>query len=124
MVRHPLSTPYLAGMIDADGCVRVSSGTGTQYVSITNRFLPALLDVQEMFGGNVRIDRNVYRYEAYGANAREILRQILPHLREKYEQAMLALKYTEYPARSAQREIIRTRVASLKKTCYVSRGSL
>ncbi len=122
MVRHSLSIPYLAGMIDADGCVRVTGST--QYVSITNRFLPVLFEVQQLYGGNIRVDRNVYRYEATGPAARKMLRDIIPHLREKYEQATLSLKFSEYPARSAQRQIIRDRVASLKKTCYVSRKAL
>ena len=117
-----VSTPYLAGLIDADGCVRV---TGTsQYVSLTNRYLPVLTDIQEIYGGNVRIDGNVYRLELHGKNARGILREILPYLREKKEQARLTLLWSDFPPRSRMREAIEQRVKDLKQTCYVGKENL
>lgn len=126
MGRHTLTRiqpQYVAGMIDADGCVRISGGS-TQYVSITNRYLPVLLKMRQQYGGNVRVDRNVYRYEATGRAARALIRDVLEDLEEKYEQAKLCLEFSTFPPRSAQRKLIIKRVADLKKTCYVSRESL
>lgn len=127
MGRHTLESriqpQYVAGMVDADGCVRISSGS-TQYVSITNRYLPVMLKMREQYGGNVRVDKNVYRYEATGKNARALLRDILPDLEEKYEQARLCLEFSEFPPRSTQRAMIIKRVKDLKKTCYISREAL
>ncbi len=114
---------YVAGMIDADGCVRISGGT-TQYVSITNRYLPVLFKMREQYGGNVRVDRNVYRYEATGKAARALLRDVIPDLEEKGEQARLCLEFSMFPPRSAQRKMIAKRIADLKKICYVSREAL
>jgi len=110
-------------MIDADGCVRISGGT-TQYVSITNRYLPVLFKMREQYGGNVRVDRNVYRYEATGKAARALLRDVIPDLEEKGEQARLCLEFSMFPPRSAQRKMIAKRIADLKKICYVSREAL
>lgn len=105
-------------MIDADGCVRISGGC-TQYVSITNRYLPVLGEIQERFGGNLRIDKNVYRYEITGEGARKVLREIYPFLREKKEQARLCLLFSDFPPRSRMRALIKKRVSDLKRICYI-----
>ena len=119
MVRYPLAhveVAYLAGFIDADGCVRISGST--QYVSLTNRYLPFLLKVQDTYGGNVRLDGSVWRYEAYGETARAMLNEVIPYLHEKKEQAVLALRFSEFPPRSQMRKALRQRVQDLKRIDY------
>lgn len=117
---HP---EYVAGMIDADGCVRISGGT-TQYVSVTNRYLPVLLKMLDQYGGNVRAIDNVYRWEATGQTARNLLKEIIPLLEEKHEQAQLCLDFAHFPPRSLQRVMITKRISALKKTCYVRRDGV
>ena len=89
---------YLAGFIDADGCI------GIRYYKLTHRFQPyvvivqknprVLFQLQEWFGGTIDIVRRgqrvYHRLGAYGKQVHTFL-SCYPWLIEKREQAVLAL---------------------------------
>ena len=84
----------------------------------------AFLKMLDQYGGNVRAIDNVYRWEATGQTARNLLKEIIPLLEEKHEQAQLCLDFAHFPPRSLQRVMITKRISALKKTCYVRRDGV
>lgn len=112
-----MSPEYLAGFIDGEGCIRIS-GT-SPYLSLTNRSLPGLLEIQESFGGNVRPSGNgVQRYEAYGDRAVKILHYVYRHLREKQPQARLVMSFPSTEPGSHERDMILRALRDLKRVTY------
>ena len=97
-----LSKVWLAGFIDADGCISTSGSHGANVkVTATNTYLPVLEQLQRQYGGHVGENGN----RKHNPRARacfnwqltkrdvihRFLTDILPHLRIKYAQAEQAL---------------------------------
>jgi len=90
---------YIAGYFDGEGNIKHDSSqqkSGTSWgVSITNTVPDVIYKLESMFGGRVRVIENggykfklrpwkfktLYRWVAYGADARRFLILILPYLR-------------------------------------------
>lgn len=109
--RLVISPQYLAGAIDADGCIGVAKmaqtirGKSLRYdarLQLTNTNLPFLEAVQEQYGGHIKtasrgISANPKWKTGYhlcwGTKGSElVIRQILPYLIIKKERAELALE--------------------------------
>lgn len=136
-----LSLEYLAGYFDGEGTVgiyKVRSGKGEGFalhVIIANTYLPILVEIQEQFGGKIFASehtspqgyarRTMHHLRFTGASARNFLGQIYPHLREKKEQAELAINF---PSRRGKKnrdvdtielqEKLSQRIRQLKKARY------
>lgn len=92
---------YLAGLIDGEGCISTSCGTNSSVriaVSMCTPQGPQFM--AEVFGGSIRLQamsksafgrRPQYRWEARACKAEVVIRALLPYLREKREQAEVAL---------------------------------
>ena len=123
----PCVLAYLAGIIDADGCIRVSrqkpygdrstpSYHARVHVRMVEREAIDLLD--ETFGGHVWTQkpsaargRPVHVWDISDAAAERALTQLLPHLRVKRRQAQNALDLRHLQSESRQH---RTRVVGSK----------
>ena len=86
---------YLAGYLDADGCVRFS--TGSPRVEITSVFPWILEEYQMKWGGSLRTltspnERQLWRWTACGDKAEKCLIDLLPFLYVKKAQAQLILQ--------------------------------
>ncbi len=98
---------YAAGIIDGEGCIRVSRhnpqgnrGILEIYVSNTNEWLCYWL--QSQFGGNVYTQKSInplwkraYRWRLASNYALEFLRLILPYLQIKKQHAEIVIKFQE-----------------------------
>ena len=84
-----LSLPYIAGMIDADGHLKLPlKGGGTILVSQKYRAICDRLYMQ--LGGSVQADK-MFHWVSSAADTRNIVSSILPYLLEKKQQAVLFL---------------------------------
>lgn len=94
---------YLAGYFDGEGCVSITSHGSMPQLTVTVQTSDKeILDLfAECFGGRVRkvtyrsskaCRRQMYSWERYSSNGQPVLEALLPWLRGKKEQAILALK--------------------------------
>lgn len=111
-IKHGATTwAYLAGLLDADGCISVNARTDahTGRRSYASRVFVANADKALMnwlvaeFDGNINLSnqnapahhRTMYRWIVYGLQSGPILEAVLPYLRVKARQAELALRFIE-----------------------------
>jgi len=110
---HELDIAWAAGFFDGEGCIQIrKSKTGnkmyyTLLVSIDNTDPRPLLDLKRIMGGVTKLkgaqsihsdtweNRSVWRWAVMSKQAELILRSLLPYLRNKKEEAELALLYRE-----------------------------
>lgn len=101
----PIDLAYLAGYFDGEGCVRIKKTKRNQHhvlVQITNRDLPMLEYVKDIFGGSVCLNRHnnknanrCYTWQTTHGKAYKFLKTIYPYLRGKKEQARLAIEFRD-----------------------------
>ena len=100
---------YAAGFFDGEGCVRIERGVTKQgrayyalHVVVVNTYLPILREFQAAFGGVVKARhmgpnkpqwRQSFMWRVCSRDAVKFLTVILPHLRQKREEAELAIKF-------------------------------
>lgn len=94
LIEIPLTLPYVAGFIDADGCFTIEKinkfkhTLAQKYIAICNAF-------QKHFGGSVCKGKSVCYKWSISKNANEWLKLIAPYLVEKKKQADLILNLNE-----------------------------
>lgn len=96
---------YIAGFFDGEGCVRIkqaNQGGNSYYViaHLTNTNSLILKKVQDLFGGNTRVqekgkNKTIYNWYITSSEAVDFLKVLLPFLIEKKTQAELALYFHE-----------------------------
>ena len=107
---------YVAGIFDGEGCIFIHEknprkrGKSTNFeleIYVVNTNMPMLQFVQRVCGGNIsknglrihlrdgRLGRQSWRWAAQSRKAADLLRQLLPYLIVKYDQAVLALQFAE-----------------------------
>lgn len=94
---------YIAGFFDGEGCVRIkqSNQHGNSYyviAHITNTNRAILKEVQELFGGTIRMqergpNKDVYNWQITSAEAVDFLQTLAPFLKEKQTQATYAISF-------------------------------
>lgn len=94
---------YIAGFFDGEGCIRLKQSNQNEpsyYViaHITNSNRAILEHVQDLFGGAIRTqertpNKTVHNWCITSAEAVDFLETLSPFLREKLEEARLAIKY-------------------------------
>lgn len=99
---------YIAGFLDGEGCIRIkhaNQGGNSYYiwVAITNSYKPTLDFVASLFGGKVRraekkANKWIYHYLITSSEAVDMLKTLVGFLREKKEQAELAIEFHETKA--------------------------
>lgn len=96
---------YIAGFLDGEGCIRIkkaSQGGNSYYiwVAITNSNKSILEDIQKLFGGQVRqaertVNKTIYHYLITSTEAVDMLKVLFCFLKDKKDQAKLAIKFHE-----------------------------
>ena len=99
---------YIAGFLDGEGCIRIkhaNQGGNSYYVwvAITNSYKPTLDFAVSLFGGKVRraekkVNKWVYHYLITSSEAVDMLKVLVGFLREKREQAVIAIEFHENKA--------------------------
>ena len=102
-----ISSEYLAGYFDGEGCVRITHtkqnrGFGI-HVFITNTYLPTLQSLEEKCGGRVSLrntktetHRTIYQWRISNKKeALSFLLSIYPFLVEKKQQAAFAIEFCQ-----------------------------
>lgn len=131
---------YLAGFIDGEGCIgihhrgKAKGRKPTVRVSITNTDKNILIWCKNFIGlgGTLKIHnkngnnkwKTAYRLEYDCKKAEALLRMVVPYLKIKKEQALLAIEYRKYtipngrykPEENYTRERLFLKVLELNKT--------
>ena len=94
---------YIAGFFDGEGCIRIkhaNQGGNSYYiwVAITNSNKTILDYIANLFGGSVRkaekrTNKWIYHFLITSSEAVDMLKTILGFLKEKREQAELAINF-------------------------------
>jgi LAGLIDADG-like domain len=94
---------YIAGFFDGEGCVRLKQSNQNEHsyyviAHITNSNRAILEQVQDLFGGTIRmqehaVNKTIYNWQITSAEAVDFLQTLSPFLQDKLEQALLAIKY-------------------------------
>jgi hypothetical protein len=106
MTHIPTDLAWAAGFIDGEGCVSLSkakcktTSSGVRFVLklvVSQKRRIALDKLQSMFGGTVRrpASQDVWWWTVCTQDAAEVLRQLLPYLVEKHDQAVIAIAFQE-----------------------------
>ena len=105
MDKYMLELSYLAGFLDAEGCitvisrrpnVRQKSGSYVLKIVITQKSKAPLVDFQNRFGGTINKLgklRTGFQWCVHHKNAAIMLESILPYLKYKKEQAELGIEF-------------------------------
>lgn len=99
---------YSAGIIDGEGCIgiyptRIKRGYKVYQITVrvTQVDSKAVLLLQELFGGTIRLDRKRYfSWTVRNLSAESCLKRIVQYLRIKKEQAILAIDFGEIRRRN------------------------
>ena len=96
---------YLAGFLDGEGCFSIYREKIV--VTCANCYKPIIDWLKQKYGGTVskrearkETHRVCYSWVVVAGNAKDLLEQLVPYLREKQPQALLLLAYqqlTKYP---------------------------
>lgn len=114
---------YVAGYLDGEGCFGTDS-KGRIFVSVSNTYPKTLLDLKAAFGGSVAKksdqvrNRTAWYWRVHGDNALAVCSHVVPFLKEKREQAMILMDIYSFPARSAMRAGLVSRLKELKRIDY------
>ena len=118
---------YIAGFFDGEGCVRIkqsNQGGNSYYViaHITNTNPIILKKVQELFGGNTRLqekgrNKPVYNWYITSSEANDFLKTLQPFLIEKKSQAELGINFHENKEKMTPKDKEKTykKMMSMKK---------
>lgn len=105
---------YTAGFFDGEGCVRIkkaNQGGNSYYLiaHITNTNPVILKKVQDLFGGNTRVqekgrNKPIYNWYITSSEANDFLKTLQPFLIEKKSQAELGIKFHENKEKMTPKE--------------------
>jgi len=114
---------YLAGYLDAEGCLAVNGSSIS--VRVTNTHRVSLENLAAAWGGKVvphgeptDRHRRTFQWQAYGETAKRVVEAALPYLREKRIQGLLLLQYRAADPQDPVRGWIKTALGELKRLEY------
>lgn len=127
---YSIEWAYIAGMIDADGCIQAGKGSGKYAygrveVHLVQKELILIDKLWECFGGCVNVVsrkhrsgiKHYYRWQITGPKCVELLKGIEPYLIVKKKQAQLGIELgnlirakTGYRKRKLPKEVIERRL--------------
>ena len=92
---------YIAGYFDGEGCIQIEQD-GSLCCRIKSAYKPVLTELQSQFGGSLQPEirtnthhKQLWLWRIKCNEAEEFLRDIAPLLREKGEQARVAITYQD-----------------------------
>jgi hypothetical protein len=96
-----LNRDYIAGYFDGEGCIQIEQD-GSLCCRIKSAYKPVLIELQAQFGGSLSPEiktnlhhKQLWRWRIKCNEAEGFLRDIAPLLREKGEQARIAITYQD-----------------------------
>lgn len=103
-----LGHAYIAGLLDGEGCFGIARSKKyfypTVYLGMTVKALPIMKEIQEEFGGTLRMYRahtekwaEAWMLRIHGKATRKLIEAMLPHLELKKNQATLLLELIDHP---------------------------
>ena len=117
--RRPIDVSWAAGYIDGEGCFLMGS---TPVIVVESTCRTTIENLYKILGGRCQSvnrktanGRPVFKWLASSAEALELCSILIPHLKDKKEQALLLSTIYDYPPRSAKRESIIRRLKNLKR---------
>lgn len=91
---------YIAGFIDGEGCIQVTT-KGTLSLVVVNTDIAPLQFIMDIFEGNVSIStreterrKRAYRWSIKERDTPEVLKTLLPYLIVKRQEAVLAIEFS------------------------------
>lgn len=131
-----ISPQYLAGMVDADGCINIVKMARSKRgeverhelrLQVTNTDKAFIEMIQAQFGGHIRVagrsnplHKTAYHWSTQGAQAESIIRQIQPYLIIKKERAEVALQMrATMGQRKGRGYKVPTEVVELRESLYI-----
>lgn len=134
---------YLAGFFDGEGCIsfhRKATKNGWRYsleISVAQINPEPIKMFTEVFGFGYRSrwfnsnQRLQFEWRTFGSNASKVLKLLMPYLKVKREEALLAIEFQELPQKSGkkrvttdeernEREILVKQISQLKKREYIN----
>lgn len=87
--------PYIAGFFDGEGCIYAHHSACYIQMEIGQNDRRPLDFIQQRYGGKIRRRDNQWRWLCPAASSERFLRDMLPYLLVKKEQAVLALQFLE-----------------------------
>jgi hypothetical protein len=92
---------WIAGFFDGEGCISAritAEGRTTLQVSIGQKDRTQLAFIQEIFGGSITKikGKDHYHLSMYATRSTRMLEAIMPYLKLKKPQAVLALEFASY----------------------------
>jgi hypothetical protein len=121
---------YIAGFFDGEGCVRIkkaNQGGNSYYLiaHITNTNPIILKKVQDLFGGNTRVqekgkNKPIYNWCITSSEANDFLKVLSPFLLEKKSQAELGINFHENKEKMSPKDKEKDykRMMEIKKEIY------
>lgn len=114
---------YIAGFIDGEGCIALDKSRGgvgfTLSVHVDITYIPTLELLRDMFGGSIYVvkkrsesRKQQYSWQIRGRDAHNFILAILPYLREKKPQAIIANDYFRMFGSNGNRHRLRSEKVS------------
>jgi len=109
-----LDAAYAAGLIDGEGCIGIRTKRDTYFmvtveITMAKKGLPVLRHIQSIFGGRLKLTVHAtaktaaaWKWHMSGVSAASFLPMVIPFLRLKREQALLALELTRMTAEASR----------------------
>lgn len=137
-----ITDKYIAGLFDGEGCVSIRYNKKRRCywlgVSISNNYLPVLIDIQRKYKGTVIThtrygnNRQGYSWIIGAKSVLVFLNSVLPHLRIKREEVEIGLRFqnelilknnkNKYKGLSvlnrSKREVYKNKMHDLKKRSW------
>lgn len=117
-----LTSDYVAGVVDSDGCIRWNNGTPE--VSVVGVFAPLMAALESRFGGRAlphtikeKAERPVWRWYVTGDNAMRCLEFIRSALKEKRAQADIVFALRQLSPGKLRDSLVKE-LSALKRTHY------
>jgi hypothetical protein len=93
--------PYLAGIIDGEGCIAIRTDNNGELIIIRMRDCDVLALIQDRFGGSLiktydkKYDTYTFQYLIANIKANNLIKQVYPFLILKKENAKLCIQLRE-----------------------------
>lgn len=95
-ITKPLTIPYCAGLVDAEGCLSILNAYGSWKLGVPQGSPEILYALQRQFAGSVFVSKTTANrgcWQIYARLARPFLEQCLPYMVEKKKQVELVLAF-------------------------------
>ena len=114
---------YMAGIFDGEGWVGINTSKPhgkhksprySLYMGVANTYIPVLEMFAEEFGGHIKLasgkNKPCYSWRTTSHKAAHVLKVLMPYLRIKKDQALVAIEYVEKHCDSDRTKVLTKRI--------------